>query len=61
VTNFRLALEPARVADSRRRPRRRALAELEERAELAVVAAAAVDGRLAIEEVVQCCSEKRLA
>jgi hypothetical protein len=46
---------------SNRRLRRRALAELVERAELEVVAAAAVDGRLAIEEVVPCCSEKRLA
>jgi hypothetical protein len=32
-----------------------------ERVELAVVAAAAVDDRLAIEEVVPCCSEKPLA
>jgi hypothetical protein len=36
------------------------LVELE-REELEVVVAAAVDGRLAIEEVVPCCSEKRLA
>jgi hypothetical protein len=44
---------------SNRRPRRRALVELVELAELEV--AAAVDGRLAIEEVASCCSEKRLA
>jgi hypothetical protein len=54
VTNFRLALERAPVADSRRPRRRRApRAERVRLAELAVVAvvvAVAVDGRLAIKE-----------
>jgi hypothetical protein len=51
VTNFRLALERAPVADSRRPRRRRApRAERVRLAELAVVVVAAVDGRLAIKE-----------
>jgi hypothetical protein len=61
VTNFRLALERARVADSRRQRRRLARAERQV-AELAVVVeAVAVDGRLETEETEPCCSERRLA